>query len=175
MKRKNNYLLLLVVILGISVVLLGGYFIYDKILNNKKANILLENNTNTTIDYSNEIISHFWCKDKNEKLTTCLQFEEDRIYYGEPNTDAVTDSVKFDKIIKESDYIYKIYGSDGYIYAKEDDDEPSDEYNIVWTIRYNNSTESITILEGKRTYLSGKVETVKAYSNNDLNKRNSSL
>ncbi len=175
MERKNNNLLLLVVILlGILVILLGGFIIYDKLLNKEKANNMPQKDS-TTIDYSNEIISHYWCEDKDKTPTTCLEFDEDRIRYGEPNTDAQIDSVKFDKIVKKSDYVYEIYGIDGYSY-KENENDTGDKYNIVWTVRYNSNGNSITLVEGKRTYLTDtkKVEIEKAYNNIDLYKRNSS-
>ena len=176
-KENNKTIIGVLITIVILLLLVICYLLFGRNLLNKNEP---ETNNGDTTDYSSEIVSYYWCKSATERWTTCLAFDEDAVRYGEPGTDAITDGLELDKVLKVSENVYEIYGTNGQYTLDSENASTEDElvykYNIVWKINYSAADNSITILEGKRTYLNGEKpeEIVNAYNNLKLYKRNAS-
>jgi hypothetical protein len=177
--KKNISLIVIVVILSILVVFISGLIVYDKVLKKESTEPIINkdqsedktiNDTTEDLgkDYSNDISSNWWCTSKTGGFgnNTCLMFDKGNVQFGEPGTDAILDSVEVEKINRISNSEYEIYGKDGYTFD-DDPESAGDKYNIVWKVSYNENDNTLTILEGKRTYETGSktTEDVKAYKN----------
>ncbi len=170
---KKNIKIVMVLVISIIVLsfLVASYISFGEYSLSKSDNKTKPNN-NVLVDYSSDITSHYWCKSSEDVLTFCFIFNDGRVAYGMIGTDAVADSLKFDKIVRISDYIYEIYGIDGN-YLVDDENNIYNKYNMVWKVQYDVDENIINIIEAKRMYLSGEKteEVVEGYNNLKLYKR----
>ena len=99
--KENKRLVIIITILCLLLVLLGGYIIYDKVLNNKNSNVSSVN----VID----LLQGYWY-DYNEANRICYItiFNKDSFNYGIYQTDGA-DYGEYQNIEKIDDDVFKIY------------------------------------------------------------------
>jgi len=71
MEKKNTGLIVLVVVLSLLVVGLGGFIIYDKVLNENNDKVDKNNNNSTTTDTSTEKYCNYCGAKLPEGKTKC--------------------------------------------------------------------------------------------------------
>ena len=116
MEKKKNNLIPIVIILIVLVLGLGGFIVYDKVLNNKENNNELENNENFNNNYNYNIysnltnISCYYDKNSETYNHECEIYNTKSLYdkYNLPNNHVIN------KLIVANDEIIYLVLSNGY-------------------------------------------------------------